>query len=357
MDSSSTPGAVGDAANATGDPSGALGEAGSGSVGSAAPNMIGDQGPSGTRGGPGGGGGGPGPGGPGGGMRQRGRAAEGETENENILQSPQVQRARAQGTLQISQPVAGHGAFKITENDSPRPQDRVFLTYNYFQSVNTFGGPPYELNRWTLGAEKTFLDGDASVEFRLPILLKDGSSGGPLDGFGDLTLISKFAFLNNRETGNVFSGGLVLTVPTGRSIIVADGSDIHNVLLQPWFGGLVNCDRFYAMAFSAIIIPVVAKDSCFITNDLSLGYRLWQTTEDRAITAVIPTVEGHLVTPVNHTGVDDGGLVGFPDQFTITAGVHFRIRNRGYLTLAGAFPLTGPRPFDGEFICQINLLF
>jgi hypothetical protein len=30
---------------------------------------------------------------------------------------------------------SGRGAFKIAENESPQPQDRVFLNYNYYNDA------------------------------------------------------------------------------------------------------------------------------------------------------------------------------------------------------------------------------
>src|SRR5262249_29857955 len=57
------------------------------------------------------------------------------------------------------------GAFKIADNESPRPQDRVFVNYNYFDRIL---GTSVDLNRETLGFEKTFLDGNASVGMRVP---------------------------------------------------------------------------------------------------------------------------------------------------------------------------------------------
>jgi len=61
--------------------------------------------------------------------------------------------------------------FKIAKNESPRPTNRVFLTYNYFNDV-TLGHPipdlQTDLNREVIGFEKTFLNGDASVGLRLP---------------------------------------------------------------------------------------------------------------------------------------------------------------------------------------------
>ena len=56
--------------------------------------------------------------------------------------------------------------FKIAENQSPFPQDRVFFTFNYFNNVNAnldryFDSPINNLSvyRYIFGFEKTFNDG------------------------------------------------------------------------------------------------------------------------------------------------------------------------------------------------------
>src|SRR5439155_99725 len=53
-------------------------------------------------------------------------------------------------------PLPGRGAFKIEENESPRPLDRVFVSYNYFNSVGLPGTPSYDLHREVAGFEKAF---------------------------------------------------------------------------------------------------------------------------------------------------------------------------------------------------------
>src|SRR5262249_28822403 len=59
-------------------------------------------------------------------------------------------------------PIFSGGAFKIADNESPRPVDRLFATYNYYNNVNTFGGRDFDVHREVFGFEKTFLDGNAS---------------------------------------------------------------------------------------------------------------------------------------------------------------------------------------------------
>ena len=72
--------------------------------------------------------------------------------------------------------VASVRGLKISENQSPAPQDRVFYTFNFFAEVNQHLNQKFEASvdglrvyREVLGFEKTFHDGDGSFGVRLPI--------------------------------------------------------------------------------------------------------------------------------------------------------------------------------------------
>ena len=72
---------------------------------------------------------------------------------------------------------------KISENQSPRPQDRVFFTFDYFSNVNgplnqRLGAPVRDIRvyRYIFGWEQTFDDGNASIGVRLPL---DQLTSGP----------------------------------------------------------------------------------------------------------------------------------------------------------------------------------
>ncbi len=95
------------------------------------------------------------------------------------------------------------GAFKIAENESPRPMDRVYFNYNYFNNVD-LGGTKGNVYRETFGFEKTFLNGDASIGVRLPFIALPGRDPGTdLGDIGDVSLIFKYAFINDTTTGNL----------------------------------------------------------------------------------------------------------------------------------------------------------
>ncbi len=300
----------------------AAGEAGAGELGSAAPGMIGD-------------------------LLSVGQLNSSFLNSSSSSSSSRINSYRAL--------LVNVNALKITENESARPQDRVYFNYNYFNNVGSGfpGGSTFDVHRETFGFERTMMDGSASIGARLPILIQDGGgSGGSIDGFGDLSVVFKWAPYLDNTTGNVLSTGMVITAPTGRDITLLDGTNRNPWFFQPYVGGIWNADSFYVTGFTAVIIPSEAQLPTFFTNDIGIGYRLYQSNEG-ALTSVIPTIEGHLTAPLNHSGIMSGPT-GFPDVYDLTAGFHFGLYNRAYLTLAAAAPLTGPRPYDYELIAQIN---
>jgi hypothetical protein len=155
---------------------------------------------------------------------------------------------------------------KVAENNSPIPQDRASFSYNFFSnalSVTGFGNPvvglpgtpmgvstsppvrrQYDLHEYTFTGEKTFLDGFASVEVRVPFQtslaskldLRAGqvtttmfdpmvpgytfkindtpqnSFGHEDTEFGDTTVI--FKALLYRDCRSAFSGGFSVGIPT-----------------------------------------------------------------------------------------------------------------------------------------------
>ncbi len=284
-------------------------------------------------------------------------------------------------------PIASAGVFKVAENESPMPRDRVFFTYNYFSNLQgpqvgenaplnttqtTFGqrgqvrtttevfipsAPRVtaDLHRQVFGFEKTFLDGFASIELRVPLVQQSGSVDGYSSRYaGDLTIIGKYAFLLDPAAGNVLSGGLAITAPTGPSVNSVQGP-IHSTLLQPWMGYIRTVERFYVQGFHSLVAPTDARDVTLLFNDLGIGYFLYRGEPDRVLTAIVPTVECHVTTPLNHRSADNPIFV--PDIVTMTGGVHFGVRGNATLSVGVVTPISGPRPFNVEAFMQFNWRF
>jgi hypothetical protein len=258
-----------------------------------------------------------------------------------------------QGGFQSGFPiVVARGAEKMSENDSPRPQDRVFGNYNYYNNVLNV----IDVHRETFGFEKTFLNGDASVGLRLPFF-QDVGRGFHEGDVGDLSLRLKFALINN--PGAVISTGIAVTAPTGPVPTVAifqpNGTldEVHPWQLQPFVGYLWGRGQFYFHGFTSVMVPTESRDVTVLYNDLGVGYRI--DLGSRWLRAVIPTVEAHINTPLNHRSAPP--FPRFVDSVNITGGSHFLLGERFSLGVGVCVPVTGPRLFDVEALCNLNWYF
>jgi hypothetical protein len=263
-------------------------------------------------------------------------------------------------TVAASVPVIGRGAFKIADNESPRPTDRVFFTYNYFDRVNTGSTvPTFNLNREVIGFEKTFLGGNASFGMRLPFLQLSNNAFGTAESsqVGDLTMILKWAFLNNRLTGDVVTAGFAVTAPTGDTFLnPITGLNTHPTLLQPYMGYIFNRGRFFLQGFSAIVVPTDRQDVTLWFNDIGLGYWVYRDpTSPGFVKGIVPTFEVHVLDPLNHRGSADLGHV--PDWVSLTGGINLVFGRASTIGCAIGAPVTGPRPYNLEAIAAINFRF
>jgi hypothetical protein len=246
-------------------------------------------------------------------------------------------------------------AFKIAENESPRPYSRVYFDYNYFNDVNNTGRG---VNRYMPGFEQAFLDGNASFGMRLPVYGVTNGSDNVLgiQGFGNLNMIGKYAFINDRQTGNVLSGGMLLSAPTGREIPFGTGG-FRDAIFEPFAGYIwVPSSSFYLQGFSSVAVPTDARDFTIMFNDIAAGWWAYRNNTSTFLNGVIPTLETHINTPLNHVGLAATNAIGVQNSVVLTAGAHV-VFGRSILTLGVADPVTGPKPFDVEAIAQFNFRY
>ena len=270
---------------------------------------------------------------------------------------------------------------KISENQSPRPQDRVYFTFNYFQSVNDpvnreLHSPVgyTQVFRYIWGFEKTFLDGQGSIGIRVPqntvtatqtVSRSFGNFGGTSTAVGDLSLILKYILLEDKKSGSLVSGGLAVSAPTGPGKFAgAPGfaSITHTTTFQPYLGFIWNFDRLYLHGFTAIDVPANSKDVTLLYNDLGIGYFLRRDEPGqeprRWIRSIAPTFEVHVNDPLNHRGpFHSGDPVAMRDIVNLTYGINFGIGRRTNFTLGTVTPVTGPRPFSFETMAFLNIMY
>lgn len=254
-----------------------------------------------------------------------------------------------------------NAGFKIAENDSPRPTNRVYYNYNYFGNIDVSLGDPgvpfLQVNRHTVGVEKTFFHENASVGLRIPFLTFAGDPGYESRFTGDLSIITKYAILNNPDTGNIFSVGLVIGTPTGGTpLLGVPGQQtvlprIFDVTLQPFFGYIYSISpSLYVHGFHSVAVPTDFNDVTFMSNDVGVGYWLYRNP-DGVIQGIVPTVEIHVNTPFTHR--DPAGNVFMIDQTTLTAGGYFVLARATFGGAVGV-PFTGPHQIEAVASCTLR---
>lgn len=253
-------------------------------------------------------------------------------------------------------------SFKIADNESPRPLDRIIFSYQYYNNIgavynarNGAGASQTDVHRETFGFEKTLLDGSASLGMRLPLNTLD--NGSTFTDIGDLSIVTKYAFLNDAESGNVISGGVVVTVPTGPTGFagVSVSNPFHETVVQPWLGYIFNSGDFFVHGFAGLDIPTDSRDTTLLFNDLGVGY-IYRTCSDRIITYIAPTLEVHVNDPLNHRGAFNGPA-GVTDWIVLTQGVTLQINGNSTIAFGVGEPVTGLRPYDFEAFTHVNIRF
>lgn len=265
-------------------------------------------------------------------------------------------------------------SFKICDNDSPFPRDRVYVGFNYYSEVNKavnqfYGSDLQNLRayRSTVGVEKTCLDGNASVGLRLPWDTLNADSlvpgfGGESNAVGDLTIILKGVLLGDRDLGRVLTTGLAITTPTGPDRFAGYDNitaNPHTTVLQPFIGGVWGMGDFFVQGYTALDVPTRSNDVTMWYTDIGVGYFLYRNNCcDSGITAIVPTLEVHVNSPLNHRGIlHSTDPRGTPDVVALTTGVTFEVHRNITLALGCVTPVTGPRPFDWEMLAQVNVRF
>jgi hypothetical protein len=260
--------------------------------------------------------------------------------------------------------------FKIADNQSPAPQDRLFFSFDYFNGLNgsvnralNSGVSNMQLFRELFGAEKTFLDGDASLGIRLPLNTLTAKSsisglGGTTTALGNMTVYGKYVLWRSDNLSDLISTGLAVTVPNGPKSFAGSPAAVglQDSQIQPFVGYLFNRGDFFVQGFEAIDVPTNPHDVTMLYNDIGLGYYIYRSdTPGAFIRAITPVFETHVNIPLNHRGalvINDP--TGTADIVDLTFGVNFLLRDRSQLSIGFVDPVTGPRPFNYEWIVALN---
>ncbi len=264
--------------------------------------------------------------------------------------------------------------FKISENMSPRPQDRIFFDFNYYNGLNnTINSrdlsPITQMKAYiyNFGLEKTFFDGMGSIGIRVPLDNLTANSNPNVistptsTALGNLTVFGKYILGQNQKTGSLVSALFAITPQSGPGRFAGAPYlfPLNGTYFQPAIGYIYNYNRWYIQGFSGFSFSANPNDVSYIFNDIGIGYFLIRNNDRSAfLTALAPTVELHVNNPINHRDVFNRfDLAGSPDAVNLTYGLNFGIMNAAVLTAAFVTPLASPKPFDTEAILMLNIYF
>lgn len=105
--------------------------------------------------------------------------------------------------------------------------------------------------------------------------------------------------------------------------------------------------------FTSVSAPTDSDDATILFNDLGFGYRC--RPSGGPFKAIVPTIEAHVNTPLNHR--DSGDFPRFRDSLNVTAGFHFYFNEHVSLSLGAGTPVTSPRLFDLEALARLDFHF
>ena len=215
------------------------------------------------------------------------------------------------------------------------------------------------------GFEKTFLDQQASIGFRIPLnTLTITSSGLPGSSTthtstGNFSSFFKSVLWQDNR-GNLISGGVDLSFPTGPTTFggFLSTQGIKSFEFQPFLGYIFQRDQFYVQGFSSIAVPTDRNLATLYYFDIGLGYFVYRSQNPRAlISAIVPVFETHLNIPLNWAGFQPQFLGSTPDVVDLTWGLNLGLASRAVVSAAYVHPVTGPTPFSGELVLLLNFPF
>ena len=287
------------------------------------------------------------------------------------------------------------GFTKLSDNNSPMPRDRVIFDYDFSSNV-PLAARGFDVHRFSPGFEKSFFDGWASFQLRVPFAATINSTSF-IDGttnrdteFGDVNITLKALFYR-RQTLNL-SAGLGIALPTASDTRVRylDGTDFVRIknqsyILTPFIAGLwTPNDRFFAQAWAQVSFDA-AGSGVFVNPDLNglvnagriydqklmqldaqIGYWLVRDSSGRDfLSGLAPFVELHYNTPLNSAQtVQSGGFaisssINRYAELNISTGLNFLFNNRLNVITGLVVPLggSGNKFFDYQIGVRANWLF
>lgn len=236
----------------------------------------------------------------------------------------------------VEHPTFACSRLNIAENNSPLPQDRVFFSYRHFHNIsetNVFEDfNALEIDLFTLGLEKTFNQGESSLELRIPIARELNSnlqifetpaiSTLPLSDrngeFGNMSVVFKRLLF---EYGDwVVSGGVAVNIPTADDVVIDGDFDARIGLIET----PVVIDATADFTFDAVVNNDTVNLSPYLAWQWTSRCRDWfhqgffqidvPMNRSRAVVQIDGVVTPDFVLPPEVLDVDTAGRL---DQQTL----------------------------------------
>lgn len=293
--------------------------------------------------------------------------------------------------LAMPNPVDGAlvGRTKISTDNNPLPRDRFIFDYDYLNQTPLSPGG-MDMHRYCFGVEKTFFDGMASIELRLPFastvdtLATQGGITGSSTQFGNLHLTLKT--LAYSTDFFAISGGLGISVPTASDTRLqvnnVDLVRINNetVLLTPFVAILAtpterSFGQFWAQyGFDPTGNPVQAlgaagleqigrlNDPQLLQLDCQFGYwMIHPATTSSGLRGLAPFLELHYNTTTSAKDhVSRGALtivdaLGHYHELNLSAAVTAQLMDNIFLTGGVTAPLMQGNNRFGDYQIGMRL--
>jgi hypothetical protein len=280
------------------------------------------------------------------------------------------------------------GGARVFKNEQSRalPTDRVFGLYHHFENALQLEHSDANVDVYTLGVEKTFLEGNTSIELRMPLNnpvgLSSGSTGQSFQTHAAGDLIVTFKALLYSDDSQGISLGLAVNTPTGSDLTVHQRDDFGDSTftlkndathLIPFiaYQAAPNEDYFFN-GFLQVDTPTNAntvqskfmssrqtssvRDQTLMYVDASFGYWLFRDEEANFLTGLAGLLELHYTTALNRADnvnlnfVHFGAGAGRFDVVNLTTGLQANIGRSTLVRAAFVAPLRGDpnRFFDSE---------
>lgn len=310
---------------------------------------------------------------------------------------------------------AGSARAKVSEHNKALPHDRIYFNYNHFQNavqrtafidgVTQIVGQTANVDRFTLGGERTLFNGDMSIAMQLPLTSFPDADVtlpglGPAGRFksdmgiaGNLSVVGKQLLVNSEDL--LVSCGLGIELPTGADASVLSETNLFSVeneslFLQPFVALTLDNGDAFVHSFLQLDVDVGASpltitdltgaaatiaageitQPTLVHWDTTTGIWLARSEEARGITGIAAIAEFHLSSAVSSpeqlsgdvstlTGPSDFVLAPGSSRYTVsyvTAGIHAEIGQNQSLRVAGVFPLHNgvQQFFDSEVLVQFG---